>query len=201
MKTLDVLKICSTLFITSALIPTIAIQTSAESLWPAQGAITPVCSDKKAIQVGDIVTVVIVESTSSTQAASTTAKKSSSLSAGSGTGPLLEKIPLFGYSGNDSISGSGSTNRSSSLTTTMTAKVVRIEPNGNMYIEGSRFVQTNKEKSEVKLSGTIRPEDVSVDNTVQSTSIADAKITYVGSGPIGSRQKEGIINKIFKILF
>ena len=171
-----------------------------ESLWKPQST-KSAYADKKAVQVGDIVTIVIAESAASSQQASTSAKKDSSVNTGPGTGPLLSNIPLFKYSGGDSLAASGSTTRTSSLTTTMTAKVTKVEPNGNMTIEGSKFVQTNKEKAEIKLTGTIRPQDVGVDNSILSTYIADAKITYVGSGPIGSRQKEGLIGKLFKILF
>ena len=171
-----------------------------ESLWQPQAAKSPYI-DKTAARLGDIVTVVIVESAASSQQASTDAKKNSSLNTGPGVGPGLQNIPLFKYSGGDSVNASGSTTRTSSLSAKMTAKVTKVEANGNLVIEGSRFVQTNKEKAEMKLTGTIRPQDIAVDNTVLSTYISDAKITYVGSGPIGSRQKEGLISKIFKILF
>ena len=172
----------------------------AESLWVGATA-SSLYGDKRASKVGDIVTVVIVESALSTQQASTDTKKESELEAGPGVGPLLQNIPLFGYSGGDSMKASGSTTRSSKFVARMTALVTKVQPNGNLEIEGTRFVQTNKEKEEIKLSGVVRPQDISTDNTVLSTYVANAKITYVGSGPIGSRQKEGLISKIFKILF
>ena len=172
----------------------------AESLWTETGT-KAMFADKRASEVGDIVTIIIVESAVSTQQASTDAKKDSKISTGPGIGPLLEKIPVFDYSGGDSMKASGSTTRSSKFATKMTVKVTKVDENGNMEIEGVRFVQTNKEKEEIKLNGTIRRQDVAPDNTVLSTYIANAKITHVGSGPIGSRQKEGIIGKIFKILF
>lgn len=158
-------------------------------------------SDKRASKVGDIVTIIIVESAQASQQASTDTKKESDLKAGPGIGPLLSKIPMFEYGGGDSMKAQGSTTRSSTFTTKMTATVTKVQTNGNMEIEGSRFVQTNKEKAEMKLTGTVRPQDIAPDNTIYSTYVADAKITYVGSGPIGSRQKEGLISKIFKILF
>lgn len=83
----------------------------------------------------------------------------------------------------------------------MTARVVGIDAAGNLEIEGTKSVQTNKENEEIKLTGIIRPQDIAPDNTVPSTCIANAKITHAGSGPVGSRQKEGLISKIFKILF
>ncbi|MHB9035451.1 MAG: flagellar basal body L-ring protein FlgH [Armatimonadota bacterium] len=187
-------------FIILALILAAAVSVCAESLWQPEAAKSQY-ADKRAAKVGDIVTVIIVESASSSQTASTDTKKNSKIDTGPGAGPLLDRIPLFQYEGGDSMKASGSTTRSSKFTTTMTATVTKVTDNGNLEIQGSRFVQTNKEKEEVKLAGVIRPQDVTTDNTVLSTCIADAKITHVGSGPIGSRQKEGLIGKIFKILF
>ena len=172
----------------------------AESLWQDAKS-TSLYADKRASKVGDILTVVIAESALSSQQASTNTKKESELSTGPGIGPLLERIPFFEYGGGDSMKAQGSTTRSSTLVARMTVTVVKVDPNGNLELEGTRFVQTNKEKAEIKLNGTIRPQDVQPDNTVNSACLANAKITYVGSGPIGSRQKEGLISKIFKILF
>lgn len=173
---------------------------SGESLWP-EDKTKSMYVDDKAMAVGDLVTIIIVEASASSQEASTEAEKESSLSAGPGLGPLLEKIPMFKYSGGDSMSGSGNTTRTSTFTAKMTAKITKVNENGTMEIEGIRDVRTNKETEELKLTGTIRQQDIAPDNTILSTYIADAKIAHIGSGPIGSRQKEGLISKIFKILF
>jgi flagellar L-ring protein precursor FlgH len=183
-----------------ALVFIIAGSVCAESLWQPE-ATKSQYADKRAAKVGDIVTVIIVETATSSLSASTDTSKDTSLSTDAGVGPILKNIPALSYGDSDSTSASGSTSRTSTFTTTMTATVTKIDQNGNLEIEGSRFVQTNTEKEEVKLKGTVRPEDVTVDNTVLSTCIADAKITHVGNGPIGSRQKEGIISRIFRIIF
>ena len=191
------------LFIIGALVLFVcgsAVTISAESLWTSSKTKSGY-EDKKASKVGDVVTVLIVESATSSQTASTDAKKTSSLASPSGLGPLLKALPLLQFTNNDALKGSGTTNRSSALTATMTVKVVSVEPSGNLKIEGTREVQTNGEKATIRLSGTIRPQDVAQDNTVQSTYIADAKIQYDGKGPIGSRQREGLIQRLFKIFF
>lgn len=177
-----------------------ALPSMAESLWPAKQS-KSIYADKRAFKVGDLVTVIIVESAVSSSSASTNTKKDSELETGPGVGPLLEKIPLFKYSGGDKIKASGATTRSSKFVAKMTARVVGIDAAGNLEIEGTKSVQTNKENEEIKLTGIIRPQDIAPDNTVLSTYIANAKITHAGSGPVGSRQKEGLISKIFKILF
>ena len=184
-----------TLILLAGLVPV-----AAESLWPAD-APKSLYADKKALKVGDLVTVIIVESSTSSSSASTNAKKESGLEAGPGVGPLLEKIPAFSYKGGDEIKASGSTTRSSKLVARMTAKVVKVDANGNLEIEGVKSVQTNRENEEIKLTGTVRPQDIAPDNTVLSTSIAGARITHTGSGPVSTRQREGIISRIFRILF
>ena len=68
-------------------------------------------------------------------------------------------------------------------------------PNGNLEIEGTREVTTNKEKQIMTLTGTVRPEDIASNNTIQSTYVADAKITNTGAGCIGARMKEGLIGQ------
>lgn len=190
--------------LTACLVISVAGSVCAESLWAKakeKGNTASQYSDKRAMKVGDILTVQIVESASSTQGASTDAKKNSSLETGPGVGPLIKNIPLFKYSGGDTMKASGTTSRTMQFSTTMTVTVTKVEDNGNLQVEGTRMVQTNKEKEEVKLTGTVRPQDVSVDNTILSTSIANASIVHLGNGPIGSRQKEGIVSRIFKILF
>jgi len=173
---------------------------SAESLWVSDKTKAGY-EDKKASKVGDVVTVLIVETATSSQTASTDAKKNTTFDSPVGLGPILKQLPILQFSNGDTLKGSGSTNRTSNLTASMTVKVVSLDEAGNLKIEGSREVQTNGEKATIHLSGTIRPQDVAQDNTVQSTYIADAKIQYDGKGTIGSRQKEGIIQKLFKLFF
>jgi len=188
--------------ISCILITALAGAVCAESLWvDSKASSTSIYTDKKAAKAGDIVTIIIVESAVSTQAASTDAKKDSSIKTGPGVGPVIKNIPFFQYSGGDSMQASGSTTRSSNFTAKMTAVVTKVLDNGNLEIEGTRIVQTNKEKEEIKLTGTIRQQDIATDNTVLSTYIANAQITHQGSGPVGSRQKEGIVSRILKMLF
>ncbi len=182
------------------LLCTTPIFVSAESLWAPEKTKTGY-EDKKASKVGDVVTVLIVETASSSQSASTDAKKSSSFDSPVGLGPLLKQLPALQFTNGDTLKGSGNTNRTSTLSASMTVKVVSLDEAGNLKIEGSREVQTNGEKATIRLSGTIRPQDVSQENTVMSTYVADAKIQYDGKGTIGSRQKEGIIQRLFKLFF
>jgi len=73
----------------------------------------------------------------------------------------------------------------------MSCTVVDQFPNGNMLIRGKRIIKVNGEDQIITLSGIIRPEDIASDNTVESTRIADAGITYWGIGVLADRQKPG----------
>lgn len=116
--------------ITCILLLATAGSVGAESLWSESKTPTgSMYADKKAVKVGDIVTIIINESAVSSQQASTDTKKDSSLKTGPGIGPLLKKIPAFSYSGGDSIKASGSTTRSMSLTTRMSAVVTKVLSN------------------------------------------------------------------------
>lgn len=177
----------------------ISTQAFAISLWrDSSGGLI---KDAKAHGVGDVVTVLIVESSASTQKASTGYDKKLDHENDAGIGTLLNKIPALGYTSSQKGSASGSTSRTSNFTAKITATVTKLLPNGNLVIEATRALSTNSEKQDIKLTGTVRPQDIAPDNTVYSTYLADAKIESSGKGPIGDRQREGIISKLLKFLF
>lgn len=177
----------------------LSVPVAGESLWTDKSK--SLVSDRHANRVGDILTIIVAESATSSNKASTDVSKKNDLATKPGIGPLLQSIPAFGFSGSEGSSATGSTSRTSNFITKMTVSVTKVLPNGNLEIEGTRDVQTNKEKQRITLTGTVRQDDIASDNTILSTYVADAKIVHIGSGPIGSRMKEGIISKIFKILF
>ncbi|KAA6233842.1 flagellar basal body L-ring protein FlgH [Campylobacter sp. LR264d] len=158
----------------------------------------PLFSDKKAINVNDLVTVIIEESTTQTTQANkaTSRTNTSNLSGGvltGGAGPVSSAISQvnkyggnLGYTTNssNSFTGSGSQSRNESFSTTISTRVVKILSNGNYFIEGSRELLINGEKQIIQLSGVIRPYDIEQDNTIDSRYIADAKIVYKTEGEV-----------------
>lgn len=171
----------------------------ADSLWTESSS--SLFADNKARRVGDVLTIVISEQTRAVAQASTKADKSESATFGPGTGFLLGQLKRLGIAGSTDISASGQTNRSGSLTGRISVTVKSVDANGNLLVEGIREVQVNAEKQKMLFTGRVRPADISPENTVGSASVADATITYEGKGPVGNKQREGIITKIFKILF
>lgn len=172
------------------------------SLWDERGGLGTLFANNKARQVGDIVTVRIVESATATNKATTKTDRSTSLSAGLDSFFGAEKrhpadSPFFNpfgkVAGNigSEFEGTGSTERRGDLTAYMTARVVDVLPNGTLAIEGNREVRVNHENQLITLTGLVRPRDISADNVIQSTYIADARIAYSGKGVLNDRQKPG----------
>lgn len=172
---------------------------AADSLWK-DGA-RSMYADRKAVKEGDILTVLIYESTTASSRADTKTNKSDSASTKPGVGPLLSMLPEWSLSGKTSSQASGATTRSGSLVGKISVVVKEVLPNGSLRVEGSRIVGVNGEKEKITLTGIVRPEDISADNTLPSTAVAQAEIHYEGKGPVGSKQREGLLTKLLKWLF
>ncbi len=182
------------------------------SLWQDRGPLSELFIDTKARRVGDIVTIKIVESASATNKASTKTGRKSSVSGGidnffnmekryPSTHPFVNPFSKVSGGLESDFDGSGTTQRSGALTAFITTRVVDVLPNGNLKIEGAREVKVNNEKQLIKLSGTIRPRDISPDNIILSTYVADAGIEYSGSGIVNDRQRPGWAARLLNIVW
>jgi flagellar L-ring protein precursor FlgH len=96
---------------------------------------------------------------------------------------------LFNVTGSSTKNGTGSTKRGEKIETTVAAMVTQILPNGNLVIKGSQEIRVNFELRQVTVEGVIRPEDISSDNMIDSTQIAEARIGYGGRGQITDIQQ------------
>ncbi|HUU44622.1 MAG TPA: flagellar basal body L-ring protein FlgH [Acidobacteriota bacterium] len=161
-------------------------------------------TDVKASGVGDLLTVLIVESATARNAVATNAKKSSEfdLDAGPGTGEL-DFINIFGLksSSGSKTDNQGQTSRAGQLRAQMTVQVVGIRENGDLVIQGTRVIGINSDKEQLTLTGIVRPDDITPDNTVLSQQIAEAQISYNGKGVASSGGKPGLIARILNWLF
>ncbi|MCC6446102.1 MAG: flagellar basal body L-ring protein FlgH [Armatimonadetes bacterium] len=174
----------------------------ADSLWAkGQGKqFGNLFGDNKARREGDTLTVLIQEITVSSAKAETKSGKSESGSLGPVSG-LLRFLPKLSAEGQMNANASGTTTRAGSLVGKITVTVLKVLPNGNLQVEGSRTVGVNKEKEKITLKGIVRPGDIATDNTVSSSSVANAEITYEGKGPVGDRQRPGILSQLLKVFF
>ncbi len=154
--------------------------------------------DQRAHRVGDILTVLVTISDKAQIANKSSRTRSSTNSAGLGglfgtaltsIAPSVPVATAIDTNSGISDSGNGSVNRSEKLETRVAAVVTQILPNGNLVIEGSQEVRVNFEIRELLIAGIIRPEDVGADNTIVSSKIAEARISYGGRGQISDVQQ------------
>jgi len=159
----------------------------AQSLW-RDDVSRAMVSDKRAANVGDILTIVVAETTTATKDNSTKTAKQSSWAASvssflfPGFAQYKGTSPAIDYSSNLKHEGSGAINNSESIVARVAVRVIDVLPNHNLVIEGKRETSFSKEKQTVVLHGVVRAEDVSYDNTVMSYNVADATIKIDGKG-------------------
>lgn len=183
--------------------------TQADSIWKKRITLnTNLFSDNRARGIGDIVTVKISESTEISGTEDSSAESSNNHSINLDTTNFLSKVKdISGYLPNitadtsHSFSGKGDYESNRNINLELTAVVTEILANGNLIIEGNRDVNINGEKYNIKLSGIVRPIDISIDNEIQSTSIANANITLEGKGFLTRAGKRGWWNRIREVVW
>ncbi len=217
MKKLIIALLCSILLASCAPTqqPVIAIQEPLEEIHNAEPVIKEdgslwqngnrsMFSDQKARNVGDIVTVIISETASASKQASTSTDRKTSMSAGipnlfglenssifTGANPSMDINNLVSADFSNGFDGAGSTSRKEDLSAYLTTQVVGRYPNGQLKIRGGKEVMVNNEVQIIYLTGIIRPVDITAANTVSSSKILNARISYTGKGAISDKQKPG----------
>ena len=159
-------------------------------------------SDRRAKKVGDILSVTLSETFSSNKAVANSSGKTDTIGAEIGPTGIMRNFAGLGGSASktNSFSGSMATNQSNSLSGTLSATVVRVFPNGNLEIKGQKKLRITEGTEYIRLSGIIRPQDISTTNSVSSAKIAEAQIEYVGAGILDSATKPGWGSSIFRAI-
>lgn len=178
----------------------------AESLWPANGQVNRLSmfADKKAAAPGDIVTIVVNETANATSSQSKSASRDSSLEDSisqfiyAGLGKNAGQLPGSTAAGKSNFSGGGDVSNSQSLSARAAVVVTDVLPNGNLVLQGVRTLTFSGETQFVVLHGIVRIEDVSRENTVQSTNIAEARIEFHAEGSLTDAQKRGWLSKVYE---
>ena len=174
----------------------------AQSLWAdaAEGTSYGVFADRKAHNVGDTLTIVISEKTTTTQTKSRKNGKSASTTLNAGTG-IFDFLTSASAGASDSWKADGSAKDSSNFSGNIAVTVVEVQPNGNMIVEGTQSIWQNKDEHKITLRGIVRRDDVTYENTVPSTKVADVTVRFDGKGPLNAKQRQGILTQILNILF
>jgi flagellar L-ring protein precursor FlgH len=169
--------------------------------------------DQRANNIGDIITVMIDIDDEATMENETEKKQTSD--GGASLGALLgyeqalnrvlpqaiDNTNLTEFGSESNHKGEGSTDRQDEITMRMAALITQILPNGNMVIHGNQEVLVNFEKRLLMIDGVIRPQDISVDNTVSYDQIAEARIVYSGQGQITDAQQPRYGQQLYDIIF
>jgi flagellar L-ring protein precursor FlgH len=177
------------------------------TIWPGENAKNSLFVDRKAQRINDIVTIVVSESAVGGNNASTDTARDTSTTAGITSLLGLEQSILehnakmgtsinLGGASSNSLKGTGKTTRDGSLIAKISARVVDIQDNGNFIVEGRRQLTINAEDQYLIITGIVRPEDITSDNSILSQYIADAKIVYTGKGVVDDKMRPGWLTRV-----
>jgi len=169
--------------------------------------------DIVARRVGDLLTVTLVENTQANKSATTSTAKGSTVGITNptlfGSTPQFNVpgiIPLasntnntlgFDLSSSTDFSGDGSSTQSNKLSGNITVTVVEVLANRNLYVRGEKRIGINQGNEYVRLAGIVRPQDITPQNTIESTRIADPTISYVGEGELADANSMGWLTRFF----
>jgi flagellar L-ring protein precursor FlgH len=164
-------------------------------------------SDLRARNVGDILTVLLVERTDASKESSTSTARGSSVDTGlptfagrpitSGGTPILNNE----LSSDTTFDGAADSSQSNRLDGSITVSVAERLPNGNLLVRGEKLITINQGEEFIRLEGIIRPVDIGPQNTVESTKVADAAITYSGRGNLQATNRPGWLTRFFNSPF
>jgi flagellar L-ring protein precursor FlgH len=168
------------------------IPASAQSLYQ-DASFQSLTSDRRALHTGDSLTVLVVENASASASSNTNTSKTGAIN-GAVKGTTMSHAGSLSLG--EDFDGKGTVARSGRVAAQLTVTVLSVADNQELFVSGRQTILVNGEKQLIELSGRVRPVDVSDTNTILSSRIADAKITYVGDGILAEKQKQGILTHI-----
>jgi flagellar L-ring protein precursor FlgH len=162
-------------------------------------------ADRKAGAVGDILTVVLEEKTVSRKSSNLDVKKDSDISIPGGAAAQVLGNPVqfkglgldTNLSAEREFKGQAGAAQSNNLVGDVAVSVVDVWPNGTLVIRGEKWITLNRGDEYIRVTGLVRPEDVRPDNTVLSTKVANARISYAGTGTLADSQSMGWLSRFF----
>ncbi|OFJ87206.1 flagellar basal body L-ring protein [Pseudomonas aeruginosa] len=164
--------------------------------------------DRKAFRVGDIITITLNEKTQASKKANSDIQKDSKTKMGLTSlfgGGMTTNNPIGGgdlslsaeYGGSRDAKGDSQAGQSNSLTGSITVTVAEVLPNGILSVRGEKWMTLNTGNELVRIAGLVRADDIATDNTVSSTRVADARITYSGTGAFADASQPGWLDRFF----
>jgi len=187
------------------IVAVLASTSSAQSLWNPLRPTPGLIGDTTARNVGDVLTIVISEQQSIKNQEKSQLAKQSSIDAALTNWTIFEslfnKLPAVSGSSSRDMTGDAKYDKEGSLETRISVLVIDVMPNGNMLVEGRRRIVMDKETKSIRLTGIVRPYDVSPVNTVMSENVANASIAYEGQGPLTSATSRGWLSEMLDFVW
>ena len=153
--------------------------------------------------VGDIVTIVLNEQTAAQKSSTTNTNKATTVALPGmtllGKALTIHGVPILSNNIADTskFAGEGDSAQSNSLQGFVTVTVQKVLPNGNLYVKGEKWIGINQGQEYVRMTGVIRPIDLSSENSVPSSQVANAKIAYGGKGALADANAQGWLSRFF----
>ena len=170
------------------------------AIFHAVNGYAPLTSGMRAASVGDLLTIILVERTQATKSNSANNARSGSISVTPPpAGPIatvLNKVNLNVGAGGK-FDGKGGAEQSNQLSGAISVTVAQVFPNGTMLVRGEKQLTLNRGDEQIRISGLVRMVDIDFDNSVPSTRVADARITYSGTGEIARASQQGWLGRFF----
>ncbi len=178
-----------------------AVDRSEGSLWVDHGRYSNLYRDFKAREINDMVTIRVFETTRAVSGADAESSRQSSMDAKVpnllGLENAIKELPnLVGATSDSSFKGEATTSRNTSVSTTMTARVTNVLPNGYLVVEAVKEIQVNDENQTLYLRGVVRPEDISPGNIVASSDVGQMELRVQGRGMVSQPLNPGWLYRI-----
>ena len=170
---------------------------------PVSYGYQPLFEDRRPRNIGDTLTIVLQENVSASKSSSSNASRKGSSSFGLTSTPRFlngllggDKTSFDGSGGHD-FDGKGGATANNTLTGPITVTVDKVLTNGHLNVVGEKQIAINQGTEFIRFSGVVNPRTINASNSVVSTSVADARIEYVGNGYINEAQQMGWLQRFF----
>lgn len=166
------------------------------------GSYAALTSGMRASRVGDVLTITLQERTSAGITNSTGTNRAGNIGlAPPSSGPLsIISSTDLNMGGDQTFKGQGDIVQSNTLSGEVSVTIAAVYPNGTMLVKGEKRIALNRGDEIVQFSGIVRSADITADNRVPSSRVADAKINYRGKGDVARASRQGWLQRFFSIV-
>ena len=172
------------------------------SIFNVNAAYAPLTDGRRARMVGDPLTIILIEATTTSKSAGAKTQRSGGFGiTPPGAGPLAFLNPdALKASGQASFNGQGNAAQTSSLDGAVAVTITEVRPNGTALVRGEKRMLLSQGQEWIQFAGIVRLADITADNTVASTRVADARIEYAGNGAVQRASREGWLSRFFAMI-